>query len=116
LAQAIDEVGALPREATGYLSQLDQLVLKLTGAYPQLSQPHRAFAAARQNVGPVQVTDASWAELLRTAAALADAVRSLGDAEVCLCQKQTRWGTCNTALKPDVSECPYDDQPDWHVT
>lgn len=115
LVRALDQVQTLPREATGYLSQLDEKVLKLTSAYPQLSEPHRDFAAARQNVWPAQVTEASWAELLHTAAVLAIAVLALGDVEVRLCQKETLWGTCGTALNPETGTCSYDDRPEWHV-
>jgi hypothetical protein len=52
IAREFDKVQQMSTERlmTGWFSQMDEYVLKLLGAYPQLRPAHTSFSQARQNI------------------------------------------------------------------
>ena len=113
IARELDSVQRMPTEhlMTGWFSGMDQAVLRLLEAYPQLRPAHSRFSQARQGIWPRQLTDVTWNEMEGAASELAVAVRALGNIDIELCERPTKYSSeCGHALMPD-SSCALD----WHT-
>jgi hypothetical protein len=108
---ALVERMSTERLMTGWFSGMDQYVLRLLEAYPQLRPAHASFSQARQWIWPNQLTDESWSAMKQAASELAEAVRALGTIDIQLCERPTEYSSeCLEALLPN-GECPRN----WHI-
>lgn len=113
IAQELDSVPKMSIDClmTGWFSGMDQYVLRLLGAYPQLGEAHKAFANARHYISPGVLTDDTWEEMKRVSSELARAIRKLGNINIPLCERPTRYSkTCENALLSN-GKCAHD----WHT-
>ena len=113
LASELDHVGQMStdRLMMGWFSGVDEQVLNLLEAYPQLHAPHTAFSQARQRIWPALLTNESWERMKQAASELAQAVRELGNIDICICERSTKYGSpCGHALMPNGT-CALD----WHT-
>lgn len=112
IARELDRVPGMSTERlmTGWFSGMDEYVLKLLEAYPQLRKTHQAFSAARSQLGPNRPSDKVWTEMQRAAKELAVALRKLGNIDILLCERSTRWGTCRHGILSDGT-CAMN----WHT-
>jgi len=101
IARELDSVQRMPagRLMTGWFSGMDEYVLNLLEAYPGLKHAHSRFSQARQGIWPNQLTDATWNEMQEAARELAAAVRALGNIDIELCERRTKYSSeCRHAL------------------
>ncbi|MER8119166.1 hypothetical protein [Streptomyces sp. NPDC094031] len=112
LADALDRIRDQSPEMTGPLSMLDEATLGWTWRYPQLTCVQQAFSQARHQQFPRTRTKQTWQEVVATAAALATALRELGDVPLERCAEPTGWGMCGLAL-PEQRPCLGQDE---HLT
>lgn len=113
LARELDTVQRMSadRLMMGWFSGVDEQVLKLLEAYPQLRSTHATFSQARQHISPRQLTSESWEEMKRAASGLAEAARELGNINIFVCERPTKYSsTCGHALMPS-GDCTLD----WHT-
>lgn len=101
IARELDSVQRMStdRLMTGWFSGMDEYVMRLLEAYPQLRPAHSAFSQARQGIWPRSLTDATWSEMQQAARDLAAAVRALGNVDIQLCERPTEYAAeCRHAL------------------
>lgn len=113
IARELDSVQQMSTERlmTGWFSGMDEYVLHLLEAYPQLRPAHSRFSQARMGIWPRSLTDVTWQEMKTAALELASAIRALGDIDINLCERLTAdLSECGHALMPDGS-CPLN----WHI-
>ncbi|MEO3976757.1 hypothetical protein [Streptomyces sp. CAU 1734] len=99
LADQLEAVRDVPPDLTGPLALLDEASLSWTLRYPQLTEPHRAFAEVRGRLWPHSRTETTWNETVTAASALADGLRELGDIRLERCSEATEEGPCNRVLR-----------------
>lgn len=104
LADVLDGVQRQSPELTGPLSMLDEATLGWTWRYPQLTEAQQAFSRARHQQFPRTRTEQTWQEVVATAAALAAALRELGDVRLERCAAPAGWGPCGLVL-PEQGPC-----------
>lgn len=115
VARELDGVQRMSSERlmTGWFSQMDELVLKMLEAYPQLREAHQGFAEARCYISPRELTDESWRAMKQAVSKLANALRELDNIDIELCERNTTFGSrCGHALLPDGT-CGVA-WSDWH--
>lgn len=107
---SVQQMSASTRR-TEWFGAMDERILHLLTAYPQLTSAYEAFANARQGIWPRRIDTKSWEVMQRTTSELAAAVRKLGNVNIALCERTTRSGTiCRHALLK-TGTCVKD----WHA-
>jgi hypothetical protein len=112
IARELDSVQRMStqRLMTGWFSGMDEYVLKVLDAYPQLRLAHSRFSQARYGLDPRILTETTWSEMQGAARELATAVRALGNVNIELCDRPTQYSSeCGHALVNGA--CVLD----WHT-
>jgi hypothetical protein len=86
---------------TGWFSGMDQYVLWMLEAYPQLRTAHANFSQARLGIWPGSLTEESWSTMQTAASELSQLIKEIGDVDILLCERPTQYGACHHALLPD---------------
>jgi hypothetical protein len=114
LAAELDHVRDYDPQYTGPLSMLDEATGYWAQRYPELAAAQKSFSDARyhqkdvidrrRNGDPKQ----AWADVVTTAATLAEALRPLGYTSLEYCEQQSTYGWRCTGVLND-GRCPYAD-------
>lgn len=105
MADAVSDLRyADPADMAG-LAALDEATARWAERYPELSEPQKAFAGARDAQWARTRTAETWQTVLTSGTQLAAALRELGDVKLTLCPAHTPRGTCKVALSDD-GQCP----------